>query len=67
MSIRVHNETAALATRDTDCSNMPKNNIIVLTSYPPRANNARQLGKQLKIGLKVEQILHRLAEHHHDS
>ena len=33
-----------------DCSNVPKNNIIVLTSPRSRANNARRLGKQLKNG-----------------
>jgi hypothetical protein len=46
---------------------MPKNNIIVLTTPRSAANNARRLGKQLKMALKVEEILHPLVEAHHYS
>jgi hypothetical protein len=43
-----------------DQSNIPKNNIIVLTSPPPVANNPRRLGKQTnEVALKVEEIFHR--------
>jgi hypothetical protein len=40
-------EVRDLHARDKDQSNVPKNNIIVLTSPPSVANNPRRLGKQL--------------------
>jgi len=50
--IDISNENAGALARGMDRRNMPKNNIIVLTSLPSGAYNARRLEKHLMNGPK---------------